>query len=225
MHKRLAVLIFAAAASLWALNDGQERCLKAAETLDEILAAPDKGVPQDLFARAHCVVIVPGMVKAGFIVGGKYGRGVISCRGPQGKGWTGPTSVRIEGGSVGFQIGGSKTDLLLLVMNEHGKSNLLESKFTLGGDASVAAGPVGRTANAQTDAQMQAEILAYSRSQGVFAGISLEGATLRPDPKQDEEIYGQRVDRFQVLDGKVAPPEAIQPLMTTLSKYSSQEHR
>ena len=225
MHKRLAILMLAAAASVWALNDAQERCLKAAETLDEILGAPDKGVPQDLFARAHCVVIVPGMVKAGFIIGGKYGRGVISCRGAEGKGWTGPTSVRMEGGSIGLQIGGSKTDLLLLVMNQNGKSNLLESKFTLGGDASVAAGPVGRTANAQTDAQMQAEILAYSRSQGVFAGISLEGATLRPDPKQDQEIYGKRVDRWAVLDGKVETPEVIKPLVTTLTKYSSQEHR
>jgi lipid-binding SYLF domain-containing protein len=219
------VLVLAAAASAWALNDAQERCLKAAETLEEILSAPDKGVPQDLFARAHCVVIVPGMIKGGFIIGGKYGRGVISCRGAGRKGWTAPTSVRMEGGSVGLQIGGSKTDLLLLVMNENGKSNLLESKFTLGGDASVAAGPVGRTANAQTDAQMQAEILAYSRSQGVFAGISLEGATLRPDPKQDEQIYGRRVDRWEVLDGKVAAPQVIQPLIDTLTKYSSQEHR
>ena len=225
MHRRLTILMLAAAASLWALNDAQERCLKAAETLEEILGAPDKGVPQDLFARAHCVVIVPGMVKAGFIIGGKYGRGVISCRGAERRGWTAPTSVRMEGGSVGLQIGGSKTDLLLLVMNENGKSNLLESKFTLGGDASVAAGPVGRTANAQTDAQMQAEILAYSRSQGVFAGISLEGATLRPDPKQDEQIYGKRVDRWEVLDGKVAAPEMIRPLIDTLTKYSSQEHR
>ncbi|MEZ5392531.1 MAG: lipid-binding SYLF domain-containing protein [Bryobacterales bacterium] len=208
-----------------ALNEAEERCAKAAETLEEILSAPDKGVPQDLFSKAHCVVIVPGMIKGGFIVGGKYGRGVISCRGPQGKGWTGPTSVRMEGGSVGFQIGGSKTDLLLLVMNQHGKSNLLESKFTLGGDASVAAGPVGRTANAQTDAQMQAEILAYSRSQGVFAGISLEGATLRPDPKQDEELYGKRVDRFAVLDGKVPVPQGAQVLVDTLTKYSTQEHR
>ncbi len=225
MRMRLTIVALATALSAWGLTDAQERCLKAAETLDEILGAPDKGVPQDLVARAHCVVIVPGMIKGGFIIGAKYGRGVISCRGADGKGWTAPTSVRMEGGSVGLQIGGSKTDLLLLVMNENGKSNLLESKFTLGGDASVAAGPVGRTANAQTDAQMQAEILAYSRSQGVFAGISLEGATLRPDPKQDEQIYGKRVDRWEVLDGKVAAPEIIQPLIKTLNKYSSQEHR
>lgn len=225
MYKRLIVLMLAAAVSSWALNEAEERCLKASTTLEEILSAPDKGVPQDLFSRAHCVVIVPGMIKGGFIVGGKYGRGVISCRGAGGKGWTGPTSVRMEGGSVGLQIGGSKTDLLLLVMNEHGKSNLLESKFTLGGDASVAAGPVGRTANAQTDAQMQAEILAYSRSKGVFAGISLEGASLRPDPKQDQQIYGGRVDRWEVLDGKVPTPQAVQPLVDTLNKYSSQEHR
>jgi lipid-binding SYLF domain-containing protein len=225
MRFRVAILTLAAAGALWALNEAEERCVKAAETLEEILSAPDKGVPQDLFARAHCVVVVPGMIKGGFIVGGKFGRGLISCRGPEGKGWTGPTAVRMEGGSVGFQIGGSKTDLLLLVMNEHGKSNLLESKFTLGGDASVAAGPVGRTANAQTDAQMQAEILAYSRSQGVFAGISLEGATLRPEEKQDELLYGQRVDRFAILDGKVAAPAGAQPLISALTKYSSQEHR
>ena len=225
MKIRLLLLTAALACHLGAYNKSIERCLKAAEALDEIMAISDKSIPQDLLSKAHCVAIIPGLVKGGFIVGGKYGRGVLLCRGEGGKGWTAPTTVRIEGGSVGFQIGGTKTDVVLLVMNAKGKDKLLSSKFTVGADAAAAAGPVGRTAQAQTDAQMRAEILSYSRSRGVFAGVSLEGATLRPDENEDRELYGRSVDRREILDGKVAAPAVIQPLLTALNKYSSQEHR
>jgi SH3 domain-containing YSC84-like protein 1 len=227
MRKLVRIVVIAAAsvALAFALNKAQERALDAGRIFEEIMNASDGGIPGDLFAKAHCVVLVPNMTKGGFIVGAKYGRGVISCRGPEGKGWTAPATMRIEGGSVGFQIGVNRTDLVLLLMNASGKSKLLGSKFTLGGDASVAGGPVGRTAQAQTDAQMTAEILSYSRSRGVFAGVSLEGATLRSDTSEDTDLYGRRVDPREILDGKVAAPKEVQPLLDTLTKYSSQEHR
>src|SRR5690348_11660061 len=162
-------------------NEAVKRLDEAATVLSEVMATPDKGIPEDLLANAHCIVIVPGLKTAAFLVGGKYGKGYLSCRSKSGVGWSAPAAVRIEGGSVGFQIGGSTTDLIMLVMTERGADKLLASKFTLGAEGSVAAGPVGRTATAQTDAQMHAEILSWSRSQGLFAGIALEGATLRQD--------------------------------------------
>ena len=169
-----------------------DRMDHAGRVLHEIMAAPDKGIPQDMLANAHCIVIVPNLKTAAFLVGGKYGKGYVSCRSKSGAGWSAPGTVRIEGGSVGFQIGGSETDLIMLVMNERGADKLLASKFTLGAEGSVAAGPVGRTATAQTDAQMHAEILSWSRSQGLFAGIALEGATLRQDLDDFLETLGQR---------------------------------
>jgi len=223
MKLRIWILTLALAASALAASKAVERCLKAAETLDEIMAVSDKSIPRDLLDKAHCVAIVPGLIKAGFIVGGKKGSGILSCRGEGGKGWTGPSTIRIEGGSIGLQIGGSSTDVVLLVMNESGKKNLLESKFTLGADARVAAGPVGRAAEAQTDAQMDAQILSYSRSKGVFAGVSLEGATLRGDKDEDRDIYGQSISREAILNGRVDPPSEVQPLMEALNKYSPQE--
>jgi lipid-binding SYLF domain-containing protein len=219
------ILMVAGTAALTGANKAIERCDRAAEALTEIMDAGDKSIPQDLLSKAHCVAVVPGLIKGAFIIGGKKGTGVISCRGENRKGWTGPSTIRIEGGSFGLQIGGSKTDVVLLVMNEKGKSKLLSSKFTLGADAAVAGGPVGRTAQAQTDAQMRAEILAYSRSRGVFAGISLEGATLRGDEDEDEDLYGQKVDRKRILAGEIPAPAGAQRLMDTLMKYSSQEHR
>lgn len=228
MKTRLLILIAAAACCLGAAknyNKATERALKAADALEEIMGISEKSIPQDLLSKAHCIAIIPGLIKGGFIVGGKYGRGVLSCRGEGRKGWTAPTTVRIEGGSVGFQIGGTKTDVILLVMNAKGKDKLLSSKFTIGADAAAAAGPVGRTAQAQTDAQMRAEILSYSRSRGIFAGVSLEGATLRGDEDEDEELYGRKVDRRAILNGEVEAPAAIAPLLSTLNKYSSQEHR
>lgn len=217
------VLLFAA--NLFAQNKSVERTLKAAEVLDEIMTAGDKSIPQDLFSKAHCVAIVPGLIKGAFIVGGKKGTGVISCRGEGRKGWTGPSTIKIEGGSFGLQIGGSKTDVILLVMNQKGKEKLLSSKFTLGADAAVAAGPVGRTAEAQTDAQMRAEILSYSRSRGVFAGISLQGATLRGDRDADRDIYGANVTREDILSGSVDVPASVLPFTQKLTKYSSAEHQ
>jgi lipid-binding SYLF domain-containing protein len=163
----------------------------AAVVLSEVMATPDKGIPEDMLGNAHCIVIVPSLKTAAFLVGGKYGKGYVSCRNTGGTGWSAPGTVRIEGGSVGFQIGGSTTDLIMLVMNKRGADKLLSSKFTLGAEGSVAAGPVGRTATAQTDAQMHAEILSWSRSQGLFAGLALEGATLRQD--LDDNASGWRI--------------------------------
>jgi lipid-binding SYLF domain-containing protein len=154
-----------------------ERLREAAAVFSEIMAATDTSIPQDLLTNAHCIVIVPGLKTGAFIVGGKYGKGYLSCRNPTGKGWSAPGTIRIEGGSVGFQIGGSSTDLIILVMSERGADKLLSSKFTLGAEGSVAAGPVGRTVTAQTDAQMKADILSWSRSQGLFAGVALQGAS------------------------------------------------
>src|SRR5579884_1130085 len=149
-------------------NESAKRLDESAAVFSEVMATPDKGIPQDMLANAHCIVIVPGLKTAAFVFGGKYGKGFVSCRNKSGTGWSAPGAVRIEGGSVGFQLGGSETDLIMLVMSARGMDKLLSSKFTLGAEGSVAAGPVGRTATAQTDAQMHAEILSWSRSQGVF---------------------------------------------------------
>ena len=162
------------------VNDTEKRLDTAASVLSDILGAPDKGIPQDLLGKAACVVVVPGVKKGAFIIGAKYGRGFILCRNPGG-GWSAPAGVSVAGGSVGFQIGGSETDVVMLVMNEGAIDKLLSSKFTIGADASATAGPVGRTASAATDVQMHAQLLTYSRSRGLFAGVSLEGATLKPE--------------------------------------------
>jgi lipid-binding SYLF domain-containing protein len=199
----------------------QERLKESADVLSEVMQTPDKGIPQDLLAKAQCVIIVPNMLKAAFVVGGQYGRGFAVCREPNGSGWTAPAPVRMEGGSVGFQIGGSSTDLIMLVMSKRGMNKLLQDKFTLGVDASVAAGPVGRTANAVTDLQMHAEILAYSRSRGLFAGVALNGATLRPDPDEDGRLYGKNVTNAEILHGTVATPPSARQLIAELDRYSS----
>ena len=172
----ILLLTFAAASALQAASDAVERQDTAAQVLEEVMGTPEKGIPLDLISKAHCVALIPGVKKAGLIFAGRYGKGIVSCRGKNRMGWTGPSTVRIEGGSFGLQVGGSSTDFVLLVMNERGAEKLIESKFTLGADAAVAGGPVGRTASAQTDAQMHAQILSYSRSRGAFAGISLDGS-------------------------------------------------
>ncbi len=200
-----------------------KRLAEAASVLSEIMATPDKGIPQDLLNKSHCIVIVPSLKTAAFLVGGKYGKGYLTCRKKSGEGWSAPATVRIEGGSVGFQIGGSMTDLIMLVMSERGADKLLSSKFTLGAEGSVAAGPVGRTATAQTDAQMHAEILSWSRSQGLFAGIALEGATLREDLDDNATLYGTKVEnRLIVTDGRPAPRSGAR-LIALLDKYSPRE--
>jgi SH3 domain-containing YSC84-like protein 1 len=196
---------------------------EATAVFSEIMATPDKGIPQDMLANAHCIVIVPGLKTAAFVVGGKYGKGYLSCRKKGGAGWSAPGTVRVEGGSVGFQIGGSTTDLIMLVMNERGADKLLASKFTLGAEGSVAAGPVGRTATAQTDAQMRAEILSWSRSQGLFAGLALEGATLRQDLDDNTSIYGRKLENRQIVTTSVRTPKSAEKLITLLNKYSARE--
>jgi len=202
-----------------------KRLNEATDVLSEIMATPDKGIPQDLLANAHCIVIVPALKTAAFVVGGKYGKGFESCRKHGTGGWSAPASIRIEGGSVGFQIGGSETDVVMLVMNKGGEEKLLQSKFTLGGEGSVAAGPVGRTATAQTDAQMHAEILSWSRSQGLFAGIALEGATLRQDLDDNAEIYGAKLQNRAIVTGAVHhAPKAAARLIALLDKYSAHQH-
>jgi lipid-binding SYLF domain-containing protein len=204
-------------------NDSVKRLNEAAAVFSEIMAAPDKGIPQDMLANAHCIVIVPGLKTGAFLVGGKYGKGYVSCRSKAGTGWSAPGTVRIEGGSVGFQIGGSTTDLIMLVMNERGADKLLSSKFTLGAEGSVAAGPVGRTATAQTDAQMHAEILSWSRSQGLFAGLALEGATLRQDLDDNTQLYGKRLENRTIVTTPVRTPNAAAKLISLLDKYSARE--
>ena len=188
--------------------------------MHEIMGTPDQGIPQDLLNKAYCVVIVPSLKKGAFVVGGQYGKGFTICRRGAGMGWGAPGAVRVEGGSFGFQIGGSSTDVVMLVMNEHGMKDLDKDKFTLGGDASVAAGPVGRTATANTDAYMSAEILSWSRTKGLFAGVSLSGATLRPDRDGNKELYGEKLDNQQILMTTKEPPAAARALIAELDKYS-----
>jgi len=207
-------------AALAVAETASERLAVSAEVFREVMGTPDKGIPQDLLAKAQCVIIVPGLKKGAFVVGGEYGRGFAECRQADGMGWGAPGAIRVEGGSVGFQIGGSSTDVIMLVMPGRGMDKLLGDKFTLGADASVAAGPVGRTANADTDVRMSAEILAWSRSKGLFAGISLNGATLRPDNDVNAELYGHRVTNREVLHGDVQPPPSAQDLRAALDKFS-----
>jgi len=195
-----------------------ERLRNSGTVLKEILDVPDS-IPQDLLDKADCVVVFPSVLKAAFIVGGSYGRGAMSCR--KGENFTGswgaPTMMALEGGSFGLQIGGQATDFVLLVMNERGASGILASKVKLGGDASVAAGPVGRDASAETDATLRAEILSYSRARGLFAGVSLEGSTIRPDNGDNRHVYGKNIPaRDIVLAGAVAPPPAAEELISTL---------
>src|SRR5881394_4573472 len=189
-------------------SEPAQRLNAAAAVFAEVMAAPDKGIPQEMLEHAHCVVIVPDLKTGAFIVGGKYGKGYLSCRNKVGPGWSAPATVRIEGGSFGFQIGGSSTDLIMLVMSKRGADKLLSSKFTLGAEGSVAAGPVGRTATAQTDAQMHAEILSWSRSQGLFAGIALEGALLRQDLDDNAGMYGKKLENKQIVTSTMRAPKA-----------------
>ena len=204
-------------------NEAANRLDNAADVLTDMMKASDKGIPQDLLGKAQCVVVVPGLKKAGFIVGGKYGRGFAMCRRTSGTGWTAPAAVRIEGGSVGFQIGASEQDVILLIMNQSGMKHLLGDKFTLGGEATISAGPLGRDAEAQTDAMMHAEMLSYSRSRGLFAGISLQGATLRPDDEANKDMYGKDVTNREILAGDVKAPADASRLEMLLNRNSSRK--
>lgn len=196
----------------------QKRIVASAEVLSEILHAKDRGIPEDLIGKAQCVGIVPSLKRAGFIVGAKYGKGVVVCR--TNRGWSAPATIRIEGGSFGFQIGAGETDLVFIVMNRHGVRDLMKDKFTLGGDATAMAGPVGRSGEAQTDALMRAEILSYSRAHGIFAGVSLEGSTLRPDNDDNRDLYGRHVTQREILMGQVARPAVARPIYDELGRYA-----
>ena len=212
----LAIASFVAGSDARAATS--DRLTAAADTLQALVNIPEaeKGVPQDLLKKAQCVVVVPSLKSAALGVGGEYGRGFVSCR--RGSGWTAPAAVKVEGGSFGFQIGGSETEVVMLVMNQKGMDRLLTNKFTLGADATVAAGPVGRSAEAKTDAAMTAEILSYSRSRGLFAGVSLSGATLREDDSANKDLYGKELTNREVLSGKREWPADAKPLRDALSK-------
>jgi SH3 domain-containing YSC84-like protein 1 len=194
------------------------RTQKAGQVFKEIMDTPDKGMPHDLLESAKCIAIIPGDMKFAFIFGASYGRGLVTCR--TARGWSAPLFIAIDGGSVGYQIGGSSTDIVMLFMNDHALHSLLSDKFKLGADASVAAGPVGRSAAAATDVKLSAEILSYSRSKGVFAGVSLDGAVVQTDQSGDKALYGTNVDRRQILDGTVRIPESAKNLMHELHAYA-----
>src|SRR5215472_17571134 len=222
----ITLALTAACAPLLAKEDvakTNERLGDAASLFSEIMATSDKAIPQKLLDKAFCIVLVPGLKKGGFVVAAKYGKGFGLCRNEGGQGWGPPAAVRIEGGSFGLQIGVSSSDVILLVMNERGMRRLTTSKFTIGGEATAAAGPVGRDATAQTDALMTAEILSWSRSKGLFAGVSLDGATLRNDIDENQVMYGQRWDSKQILGSGAKPPAAASKLLAELNKYSPRE--
>jgi len=189
------------AGMLFAGENAASRLKASAAVMSEVMATPDKSIPQELLQSSQCVVIVPGMKKGAFVIGGEYGKGFLLCRQASGIGWSAPAAIMVEGGSFGFQLGGEEMDVVMLVMNRGGVDKLLSSKFTLGADASVAAGPVGRTSSADTDLQMHAEILSYSRARGLFAGIALNGATLRPDKGTNKELYGSEVTNREIVTG------------------------
>jgi lipid-binding SYLF domain-containing protein len=197
-----------------------DRLQAAADVLNEIESAPDSGIPQDILGKAECVAVVPSMLKGGFVVGGKYGRGLASCRNP--KGWSAPAFFTITGGSVGFQIGGQAVDLVMLIMNNDGMERLLSSKVALGADASVAAGPVGRHAEGNTDWKMRAQVLTYSRARGVFAGVSLNGAVMKQDKDSTREFYGHMVTFKAALSGEVEAPAEANAFLTTLAKWAQE---
>ena len=197
-----------------------ERLDDAASLFSEVMGTPDRSIPQGLLNKSYCIVLVPGLKKAAVLVGAKFGRGFVVCRAASGEGWGPPAAIRIEGGSVGFQAGVSSTDVVLLIMNEGGMKRLTKDKFTLGAEATAAAGPVGRDATAQTDAFMTAEILSWSRSKGLFGGVSLDGSTLRNDIDENQVMYGQRWTSKDILMSGAKPMPAADKMLQVLNKYS-----
>jgi SH3 domain-containing YSC84-like protein 1 len=198
-------------------REAAERLTEASTVLSEIMNAGDKGIPRDLVEKAQCAVIVPGLKKGAFVVGGQFGKGFITCRREAARGWSAPAAIRVEGGSVGFQIGGSETDVIMLVMNRRGADRLMGDKFTLGGEGEIAAGPVGRNASAETDAKLSAEMLSWSRSRGVFAGVALKGSTMRPDRDENAALYGMDLGTRDVVNGTIAPTREGRELIANLS--------
>jgi lipid-binding SYLF domain-containing protein len=195
----------------------------ATEDLEQLLSASDRGVPRDLLSKASCVIVIPDLKKGGFIVGAEYGRGLFSCRKSNGVGWSAPGFVKIMGGKFGFLIGGAEADVVMLVMNQDGMRHLLSDKFQLGGEASAAAGPVGRNVSAMTDAEMRAEILTYSRQRGIFGGLDLSGSAVLQDADLIYEAYGRRETNKEIVLGGVHTPEMAQPFVRTLARFSSRK--
>ncbi|MGH9585219.1 MAG: lipid-binding SYLF domain-containing protein [Bryobacteraceae bacterium] len=225
--KRLGVLVAALALSVpaFAATDAANRLDEATSDLQAMANAGDKSVPQSLINKAECIVVVPNLKKGGFIVGGEYGKGFFSCRKTSGIGWSAPGSVRIAGGKFGLLIGGAETDVIMLVMNRNGMEHLLKNKFQIGGEASAAAGPVGRNVSAMTDAEMHAEILTYSRQRGIFGGLDLSGATVTEDKDTNRELYGRAIPNSSLVTGKagVAVPPAAKQFIHTLNRISSRK--
>jgi len=203
------------------MREADKRIHESALVLSEIMGAGDRAIPEDLLHKAQCVGIVPNLKRAGFIVGAKYGKGVLTCRTREGAGWSAPSTVRVEGGSIGLQIGAGETDVVFIVTSRGGEEKLMKDKFTIGGDASAMAGPVGRSTTAQTDAMMKAEILSWSRSRGIFAGVSLDGATLRPDNDDNTKVYGHAVSQREILEGRVEPTPAATQLYDELNRWAA----
>lgn len=218
----LALLTLSLCTTAFAAEDSKavERVQAAATVLDDIMGTADKAIPEEVLKSAECVAVVPSLLKGGFVVGARYGRGLASCRTE--KGWSAPAFFTVSGGSVGFQIGGQAIDLIMLVMNKNGLKNLLESQFQLGADASAAAGPVGRHAEGNTDWKMRAEILTYSRARGLFAGVTLNGAVVKQDKDSTREFYGRMVPSKTSLTGLVEPPAEAKPFLESLYKWSKQ---
>jgi SH3 domain-containing YSC84-like protein 1 len=197
-------------------QQGIDRIRSSRFAFEDVMNAPDKGIPQELLGSAKCIAIIPGEKRAAFIFGASYGRGLVTCR--NANGWSAPAFLLVSGGSFGFQIGGSSTDIIMIFRNRNGMNHLLSDKFKVGADASAAAGPVGRTAAAATDAEMHAEILTYSRSRGVFAGVSLNGAVVKPDKDSDVAMYGADIEPASILDGHVAVPAEARGLVDVIAR-------
>ncbi len=227
MRKTLVALLVVLTATLaWSQDRKDElaRVEEAGTVLNEIMAAPDNGIPAEILERAKCVAVVPSLLKGGFVVGGAYGKGVATCRNDQGETrgeWSAPAFFRIEGGSFGLQAGGQAVDLVMLIMNERGMRALLKSKFKLGADASVAAGPVGRHVEGMTDWKLRAQVLTYSRARGLFAGVTLNGAVIHQDRNDTRDFYGRMVRFKTILSGAVPPPEGSEPFLGVVRHYSA----
>ncbi len=223
MKPKLFLFLALGTGLMHAAPTAPERLATAAEAFKEVMGIPDKSIPQQLINKAQCIVIVPNLKEGAFVFGGKYGKGFVSCRNADGVGWSAPGSMRIEGGSVGFQIGGQEIDVFMLIMNKRGMDRLLSTKFTIGADAQATVGPVGRSTQAETDAAMTAEILTWSRSRGIFGGIALNGATLREDSDWNKELYGRAIKNREIVSGKVPAPASAGTLLMELNRFSSRK--
>lgn len=205
-------------------ENANERLKEATEVVRELMGAGDKGIPSELLERANCAIVIPGAKKGGFFIGAQYGRGFAICReSGAARGWGAPAAVRMEGGTIGAQIGGAETDIFMLVMNEEGMKKLLDSKFTLDASAGIAAGPLGRSSTAQTDGHLTAGILSWSRSRGAFAGLTVGGGSLRNDLDENEELYGKKLTNREILTGNVKAPVSAQGLVTALNSFTGAE--